>query len=210
MIVSRFIARKFLVLSTLLVFSIPVIYSANAATNSPSSKPTSTVTATKKATSKPKYKPKPRKKVKLKPRKDPKWPPAGFEEKHGVYAKIPTARQVLDTASTDRKLRAQLNSKICNQYACGAVMVAAASGCVWWELTGEVVGPKSATDKSLIKLGAIRSLYGLTQAKEIKTILLVSGEKLKPLTQVVNIDAICHLENTTEVLPSNSYKAASG
>ena len=190
-----------MLLITLLSFFAPA---SIAATNSPTAKPTSKQSS-KAATKKPVYKPKPRKKVNLKPRKDVLWPPAGFESKRDVYAKIPNARQVLDASTTDKKLRNRLNSKICDKNTCGAVMVAAETGCVWWEITGDVVGPKSVTDRSVIKVGRVRTLYGLTIGKEIKTILIVSGEPRKNQTQVVNIDAICHTDNPTEPIPSENY-----
>lgn len=205
-----FNAKRFVALLTALTF---LISNAHAATNSatPSSnaaKPKAkTSAATKVVKKKPVYKPKPRKKVHLKPRQEVNWPPAGFESKRDVYAKIPNARQVLDSASTDAKLRNRLNSKICDKFTCGAVIVAAETGCVWWEITGDVVGPKSATDRSIMKFGSVKSYYGVTIGKEIRTILIVSGEPRKSQNQVVNIDAICHTDNPTVKLPSETYEA---
>lgn len=203
-------ARKVVALA---VFLSLIASPAFAATNSPSAKPSAKTSAKPSATNKivkkkPVYKPKPRKKVKLKPRKDAPWPPVGFESKRDVYAKIPNARQVLDAASTDGKLRDRLNSKVCDKFTCGAVMVASETGCVWWEITGDVVGPKSVTDKSVTTFGRVRSLYGLTIGKEIRTILIVSGELRKSQNQIVNIDAICHTDNPTEKIPSESYEIA--
>lgn len=201
--------KRFVVLVTALAFLLPnLTLNTNADTNSSAtSKPKASTSATKKvATKKPVYKPKPRKKVNLKPRQGINWPPAGFESKRNVYAKIPNARQVLDAASTDAKLRNRLNSKICDKFTCGAVMVAAETGCVWWEITGDVVGPKSVTDRSIMKFGRVRTLYGVTISKEIRTILIVSGEPRKSQNQVVNIDAICHTDNPTEKLPSETYE----
>ena len=210
------IAKRFLLLVTVVSLIMPNSF---AATKTPTAKPkikvaskaptasdASTATTKKIIKKKPVYKAKPRRKVNLKPRKDVAWPPIGFENKRDVYAKVPNARQVLDAATTDKKLRDRLNSKICDQNTCGAVMVAAEAGCVWWEITGDVIGPKSATDKSITKFGRVRTLYGLTIGKEIKTILIVSGEPRKLQTQVVNIDAICHTDNPTEKLPSESYE----
>ena len=171
-------------------------------TKSPSAASNSTSTAT----AKPKPKPKPRKKVKLKPREDA-WPPKGFENKGDVFAKIPSAREVLDAASRDKDLRKLLNTKVCEKYSCGAVSVASLNGCIWWEVTGDVIGPKSATDKSDIKLGSIRTLYGATTSQEIKTILLVSEHPRQAQIQVKNINTLCHMDQATEKIPSSTYKA---
>ena len=115
---------------------------------------------------------------------------------------MPSAREVLDAATTDTKLRKQLNTQICDKMTCGAVTVAAEAGCVWWEITGDVVGATSDTDKSIKKYGTVRSIFNGTISKEIKTFLIVSDQERKLQHQIVNIDAACHLDNPPDKIPS--------
>ena len=180
-----------------------------------SAKPTASPKASAKATATKKavVKKKPRKKVTITPSPKPKWPPSGFKANGDVYAKIPTAKELVGTASNSKILTAQLAQKvdgvaICEKYSCGAVQVASLDGCTWWEVNSKLVGETSATDKTLKTFGSIRTLAGKTTSKQITTILIISQEPLELRHVVTNISAICHKNPATEQIPSTTYKSA--
>jgi len=181
------------------------------ATAKPTASPKATAKAT--ATKKAVVKKKPRKKITITPSPKPKWPPSGFKANGGVYAKIPTAKELVGIASNSKILTAQLAQKvdgvaICEKYSCGAVQVASLDGCTWWEVNSKLVGETSATDKTLKTFGSIRTLAGKTTSKQITTILLISQELLELRHVVTNISAICHKNPATEKIPSTTYKSA--
>lgn len=189
-----------------------------AATKKPS--PTPVVKVTAKATAKKKVvvkkkpvKKKVRKKVSVSPSPKATWPPAGFKANGEVFAKIPTAKELIGTASNSSVLTRQLAQKVdgvpvCEKYSCGAVQVASLNGCMWWEITGNLVGETSTTDKTSRIYGIIRALVGETVQKQITTVLLISQEPLELQHAVTNIAAYCHHDATSEKVPSSSYKTS--
>ena len=194
---------------------LPTHAATTKATPTPTVKTTAKPTASTKATATKKavVKKKPRKKVTVSPSPKPKWPPSGFKASGDVYAKIPTAKELVGTASNSKILTAQLAQKvdgvaICEKYSCGAVQVASLDGCTWWEVNAKLVGETSATDKTIKTFGSIRTLAGKTTNKQITTILLISQELLELRHVVTNISAICHKDPATEKVPSTTYKSA--
>ena len=194
---------------------LPTHAATTKATPTPTVKTTAKPTASAKATATKKavVKKKPRKKVTVSPSPKPKWPPSGFKASGDVYAKIPTAKELVGTASNSKILTAQLAQKvdgvaICEKYSCGAVQVASLDGCTWWEVNAKLVGETSATDKTIKTFGSIRTLAGKTTSKQITTILLISQELLELRHVVTNISAICHKDPATEKIPSTTYKSA--
>jgi hypothetical protein len=194
---------------------VPTHAATTKATPTPTVKTTAKPTASAKATATKKavVKKKPRKKVTVSPSPKPKWPPSGFKASGDVYAKIPTAKELVGTASNSKILTAQLAQKvdgvaICEKYSCGAVQVASLDGCTWWEVNAKLVGETSATDKTIKTFGSIRTLAGKTTSKQITTILLISQELLELRHVVTNISAICHKDPATEKVPSTTYKSA--
>ena len=194
---------------------LPTHAATTKATPTPTVKTTAKPTASTKATATKKavVKKKPRKKVTVSPSPKPKWPPSGFKASGDVYAKIPTAKELVGTASNSKILTAQLAQKvdgvaICEKYSCGAVQVASLDGCTWWEVNAKLVGETSATDKTIKTFGSIRTLAGKTTSKQITTILLISQELLELRHVVTNISAICHKDPATEKIPSTTYKSA--
>jgi hypothetical protein len=182
-------------------------------TAKPTAKPTVSPKATAKATKKAVVKKKPRKKVTITPSPKASWPPAGFKANGEVFAKIPSAKELVGTASNSKVLTGQLAQKvdgvaICEKYSCGAVQVASLNGCTRWEVNAKLVGETSATDKTLKTFGTIRTLAGATKVKQITTILLISQEPLELRHVVTNISAICHHDSTSEKIPSTIYKSA--
>jgi hypothetical protein len=205
---------------------------ANAATKKPTPTPTAKVTAkvtakptvkaTTKATAKSTttakasasasatkkkvvYKPRPRKKVKVTPSPAPVWPPKGYVKSDDIYAKIPTSKELIGLASSNKTLTKNLAA--CENLTCGAVLAASLTGCNWWEFTGDVVGPASDTDKSIIKYGSLTSLFTSTKPKQVQPFIMVSDEPIKDGLVVTNIKMACHRDPvpTDSKIPSNNY-----
>ena len=151
-----------------------------------------------------------RKKVSVSPSPKAIWPPTGFKANGEVFAKIPTAKELIGIASNSKALTRQLAEKvegvaICEKYSCGAVQLASLNGCTWWEITGKVTGEISPEDKTLKTFGTIRSLVGESAAKEIITVLLVSQEPFVQSHSISKIGANCHHDAPSEKIPSTSY-----
>ena len=163
---------------------------------------TSTSTATAKATVKPKPKPKPRKKIKVSPSPKPQWPPIGFEYATGIYAKIPTSKELVGVISAKGNLASQVAA--CSKFICGAVQVASEPGCVWWEVNSKVY----AQNKDLI--GELRTITGASLAREVRTILLISPEPLESLEYVSSIEVVCHQEAKPEGTQAVSFTKVNG
>ena len=212
----------------MLVVAALISPAAHGATKSPSPKATATksaspkATATKSATStkKPVVKKKvvvkkkstSKKKGKLSPSPSPKWPPAGFKSNGEVFAKVPTAKELVGTASNSAVLTRALAQlvdgvRICEKYSCGALQIASLNGCTWWEINAKLVGETSADDKTLITFGTIRTLVKETGPKVITTVLLISQAPLELHHVVTGISANCHHDATSEKIPSTTYTA---
>jgi hypothetical protein len=189
--------------------------SAYGATKSPT--PTPKATASKEAS--PSKKPVVKKKVvtkkskkRIPPSPSPKWPPVGFKSSGEVFAKIPTAKELIGTASNDKKLANALAQKVdgvpvCEKFSCGAIQLASLSGCVWWEVNAKLSGETSTEDATRKTFGTIRALVRSTAPKEIVTVLLVSQEPLELKHRVSGISANCHKDATDEKIPSSIYTA---
>ena len=151
----------------------------------------------------------------------PVWPPIKFTSNKGIYAKIPTSKELLGLISAKAGL-AELVKK-CESNACGAVIVAADYRCEWWEIKSTVYGIDPSDANKKIALGKLRTLYGPLSAKTYANIILVSDEPLygqsvlDPNTgqtvagparngiSVGGISAICHKSGTDEKFPANIY-----
>lgn len=190
--------------------------SADAATKTPSptakatATPTPKATASKKAVTKKKVTKKKRVKKTVSPSPSPQWPPVGFKSNGEVYAKIPTAKELIGTASGSKVLSAQLGQlvdgvRICEKYSCGAVQVASLNGCTWWEVNAKLVGETSADDKTLRSFGAIRTVVKSSAPRAIITVLLISQELLALKHVVTGISAKCHHDPVGDNTPSSTY-----
>ena len=214
-----------------------LLSSAHAASPTPKASPTAKATpavsnsakatpAVSSTTKKPSKKPvKKKKKVKKTatpiPSPSPVWPPIGFTANKGIYAKIPTSKELLGLISAKAGLAEVV--KKCESNACGAVIVAADYRCEWWEIKSTVYGidPNDASKK--VTLGKLRTLYGPLSAKTYANIILVSDEPLygpsvldpnsgqtvagpaRNGISVGGISAICHKSGTDEKFPANIY-----
>jgi hypothetical protein len=217
--------------------------SAHAATPTPkpSSKPSPSKKATVKPTGKSTIKPDPtkkptkkkatkkptKKKKKVKktatpiPSPSPIWPPVRFTSNKGIYAKIPTGKELVGLISAKRRLAADVVK--CSTNACGAVIVAADYSCKWWEIKSTVSGNDPNDPSKKILLGTLRTTYGLLNANTYANILLISDEPLfmpetldpitlapmplvpRPGIVVGNISATCHKSSANEKIPTNTY-----
>lgn len=181
------------------------------ASTSTSAKPT--VKASTKASATPTkkkvvYKPRPRKSVKVSPSPSPVWPPKGYVKSDDIYAKIPTSKELIGLASSNKTLSKSLTS--CETLTCGAILATSLTGCNWWEFNGDVTGPASETDNTIIKYGTLTSFFGSTNPKQIQPFILVSEESLKNGFVLSNIKVACHRDPVpTDVkIPSNNYVKA--
>lgn len=169
----------------------------------PSGKPSAKASGTSTSTTapvvkpKPKPKPKPRKKIKVSPSPKPKWPPAGFEYATGVYAKIPTSKELVGVISAKGNLASQVEA--CSKFICGAVQVAAEPGCLWWEVNSHLFS------KDKVLLGSLRTISGSSAARDVKTILLISPEPLESLEYISDIEVVCHQEQKPDNTASVTY-----
>ena len=169
------------------------------ATAPTTAKPTASAQPTVSAKPKPKPnpKPKPRKKIRLTPSPKPKWPPVDFEYDSGIYAKVPTSKELVSVISAKTNLASQV--KACSEFVCGAVQVAAETGCVWWEVNSQVLS------KEGVILGDLRTISTPSAVKEIKTILLISPEPIETLEYISNIEVICHQDPRPEGASAATY-----
>jgi hypothetical protein len=195
--------------------------SAQAASKSPtpkakvssnaSTKATAKPAATKKAPATATAKPKPaatkkkvvkkkRAKVRVTPSPKPVWPPKGFSVEGEVYAKVPTAKELVGLISANKTLQKRI--KECTTYICGSIQVASEIGCIWWEVISVV------SDGRGEKLGELTSAFSASEPKEYKTLIIVSPESadLGGVAKIISV--ICHHEDRVTTDPSNSYKKA--
>ena len=145
------------------------------------------------ATKKPTPKPKP--KVLISPA--PKWPPAGFAFESGVYARVPTSKQLVSAISAKKFLANQV--KNCKKFVCGAVQVAAEPGCQWWEVDSHVYSNEK------VLLGKLKTIVGTSSPFEIRTILLVSPEPIETLEFITDIEVVCHQDPKPQGVAGSTY-----
>lgn len=132
----------------------------------------------------------------------PVWPPKGFKEIDGVFAKVPSTNELIGHLSAKRSLQRFL--KQCEEFACGAVFVAAERGCTWWEVNSAVrkVNPNTLTKE---RIGTLVTYAKGTDSREQGTIFLVSQEPVDLSVSLGNIRVICHREQSNIPKPGNVY-----
>ena len=119
-----------------------------------------------------------RKKVTPSPSPKPIWPPKGFIENNGVFARIPTGQELVGLLSAKTTLAKTVQA--CEASACGAVYVASATDCTWWEISANVFGPSYADITNYVQYGSLRVLMPGTSAHTVTPVFLVSSEPLIP------------------------------
>lgn len=137
------------------------------------------------------------------PSPSPKWPPRKFKGKDGVFAKVPTTKELVGLLSARRTLQSVV--KNCEQNACGAVIVAAETGCSWWEVNSSVFRLQ-AEDLTRQKIGTLTTYARGTEKRAQNTIFLISGEEVAPGVSISSIKVVCHRDPTGRPKLGNIYK----
>jgi hypothetical protein len=96
----------------------------------------------------------------------PNWPPKGFTASNGIYAKIPTKRELAGLVSARTSLFEAIQP--CDQFACGSVIVASAEKCLWWEVLSTVVGPKTSDTSTITSYGSLTTKTSGSEARSQK------------------------------------------
>ncbi len=195
-------------IATLFTVAVPA---SHAASKSPTPTPKATAKAsteaTAKVTAKATAKPKPAKKkvvkkkrakVRITPSPKPAWPPKGFSVEGEVYAKIPTAKELVGLISANKTLEKRI--KECSTYICASVQVASEIGCIWWEVVSVV------SDGQGNKLGDLTSAFNSSEAREFVTLIVVSPEFVENGGTAKIVSVICHHEDRNSSDPKNNYK----
>lgn len=120
----------------------------------------------------------------------PGWPPKGFTESNGIYAKVPSKNELAGLVSARTALFEAI--KPCDEFACGSVIVASAEKCLWWEVLSTVTGPKLSDSATITSYGSLTTKAGGSNSRERKVILLVSTEPVADQVRVSNINVTCH------------------
>jgi hypothetical protein len=179
-------------------------------TPSPSPSPTVTVKASATPTPKATVKASPSKKAPVKKKKNPiaaspspKWPPTGFKVMDDVYWRTPSVEIMMNVAAGNSALTKAIAA--CKEYSCGRLQVASLIGCVYWEIDSKVITPNPDIAGSFLTKGMLRTLAKKSLPKEVVTLVLPSGELYSGTIAVVPIGITCHQDQTTEMVPSNTY-----
>lgn len=178
----------------------PTVSDSRSPTASPSASatPKASPTPTKKATKKPGPKKKP-----AAPSPAAKWPPKGFKVMDNIYWRTPSVETMMNVAAGDAALTRAI--KACKEFSCGRIQVASIIGCVYWEIESKVITPNPDIPNSFLTMGMLRTLVKTSAAKEVATVVLRSGVAYSPTVAVVPTTVVCHQDQTSERVPSNSY-----
>jgi hypothetical protein len=120
----------------------------------------------------------------------PNWPPKGFTQSNGIYAKIPGKKELAGILSARSALFEAI--KPCDEVACGSVIVASAEKCLWWEVLSTVTGPKMSDSATITSYGSLTTKISGSDARKQKVILLISEEPVGDRIRVSNINVTCH------------------
>jgi hypothetical protein len=166
----------------------------------PTPAPAVTPTPVKKA--KPTKKAQPKKKPSA-PSPPAKWPPKGFKVMDNIYWRTPSVETMMNVAADDPALTRAIRA--CKEFSCGRIQVASIIGCVYWEIESKVVTPNPDISGSFLTMGMLRTLVKTSAEKQVVTVVLRSGVAYSPTVAVVPTAVVCHQDQTTERIPSNSY-----
>lgn len=144
------------------------------------------------------------------PSPSPKWPPVGFKtdplDETKLYLKVPNAKELVGLLSAKSALASQVKS--CTQFTCGAVLVAAETGCRWWRVTADVVGATSPENRATKTFGKITADVGRSAPQQVVTVLLVTTEPIGAGQIVSNINVDCNQGDPSGPLPNTTYKVS--
>uniref|UniRef100_UPI00404B2217 hypothetical protein n=1 Tax=Candidatus Planktophila sp. TaxID=2175601 RepID=UPI00404B2217 len=171
-----------------------------AVTESPTPTPTVTASPNPKAT--PKKKKTPKKKPGA-PSPPAKWPPKGFKVMDNIYWRTPSVETMMNVAANNAALTRAIRA--CKKFSCGRIQVASITGCLYWEIESKVVTRNLDIPGSFLTMGMLRTLVKTSSEKQVVTAVLRSGVEYSPTVAVVPTAVVCHQDQTTEKIPSNSY-----
>ena len=144
------------------------------------------------------------------PSPSPKWPPVGFKtdplDETKLYLKVPNAKELVGLLSAKSALASQVKS--CTQFTCGAVLVAAETGCRWWRVTADVVGATSPENRATKTFGKITADVGRSAPQQVVTVLLVTTEPIGTGQIVSNINVDCNQGDPSGPLPNTTYQVS--
>jgi len=144
------------------------------------------------------------------PSPSPKWPPVGFKtdplDETKLYLKVPNAKELVGLLSAKSALASQVKS--CTQFTCGAVLVAAETGCRWWRVTADVVGATSPENRTTKTFGKITADVGRSAPQQVVTVLLVTTEPIGAGQIVSNINVDCNQGDPSGPLPNTTYQVS--
>jgi len=169
-------------------------------TESPTPTPTVTASPNPKAT--PKKKKTPKKKPGA-PSPPAKWPPKGFKVMDNIYWRTPSVETMMNVAANNAALTRAIRA--CKKFSCGRIQVASITGCLYWEIESKVVTRNLDIPGSFLTMGMLRTLVKTSSEKQVVTAVLRSGVEYSPTVAVVPTAVVCHQDQTTEKIPSNSY-----
>uniref|UniRef100_UPI00404B238E hypothetical protein n=1 Tax=Candidatus Planktophila sp. TaxID=2175601 RepID=UPI00404B238E len=172
-----------------------------AVTESPTPTPTVTASPNPKAT--PKKKKKTPKKKPGAPSPPAKWPPKGFKVMDNIYWRTPSVETMMNVAANNAALTRAIRA--CKKFSCGRIQVASITGCLYWEIESKVVTRNLDIPGSFLTMGMLRTLVKTSSEKQVVTAVLRSGVEYSPTVAVVPTAVVCHQDQTTEKIPSNSY-----
>ena len=172
----------------------PTVSTPPSATATPKATATKKPTPTKKST--PTKKPAP-------PSPSPKWPPKGFKVMDDIYWRTPSVETMMNVAADNASLMRSI--KVCKEFSWGRIQVAAVTGCLYWEIESNVITRNPDIANSFLTMGMLRTLVKTSVNKEVVTVVLRSGVAYSPTVAVVPTAIVCHQNQTTERVPSNTY-----
>ena len=144
------------------------------------------------------------------PSPSPKWPPVGFKtdplDETKLYLKVPNAKELVGLLSAKSALASQVKS--CTQFTCGAVLVAAETGCRWWRVTADVVGATSPENRATKTFGKITADVGRSAAQQVVTVIMVTTEPIGAGQIVSNIKVDCNQGDPTGKIPNTDYQVS--
>lgn len=120
----------------------------------------------------------------------PKWPPKGFKAADGLFAKIPTKRELTGLISAKPALLEEIQA--CQDFACGSIIVASQNACLWWEVLSTVSGPKLSDSATITSYGSLQTKKPGSAPRAQKIILLISPEPVAENVTIGNINVVCH------------------
>lgn len=138
------------------------------------------------------------------PSSNPTWPPPGYDGREGVYAKLPSRKELIGDATAKASLRRQIALCKEEKLACASVKVAAERGCAWWEVNSAVRRLDPNTEKK-VKIGSLVTYARGTEPREFSTIMLISKESADVSVSIGSIKVICHPSSDARPKLGNIY-----